>query len=142
VKHSLLGFLAVCALATAACSNSSDTTASSAAAPTIAATTENFTGTVQVGGSDANPFTVTASGATINLTLTAAGPPATIFMGFGVGTYAGTTCTLLTGGFTVTPAGTTPQLSGPITSGQYCVMVYDAGNLTAPVTYAVTVAHY
>jgi len=142
----MVGLLVACALAlaTAACSTSSDSASTSAVstAPTADVTTENFSGTVQVGGSDANPFTVTFSGGLINLTLTSAGPPATIFMGFGVGTYVGSTCQLLTGGFLVTQAGTTPQLSGTIGSGQYCVMVYDAGNQLAPITYTVTVTHY
>jgi len=147
VKQYILGLIAACALAlgTAACSTSTDSTSTSAAstAPTAAAvTTENFSGTVQVGGSDSNPFTVVLSGGVINFTLTAAGPPATIFMGFGAGTYTGTTCQLVTGGFLVTQAGTTPQLSGTINGGQYCVMVYDAGNQVAPITYTVTVTHY
>jgi hypothetical protein len=42
----------------------------------------------------------------------------------------------------VTPAGTSAQLTGTLDAGSYCVMVYDAGNQTAPVTYAVTVNHY
>jgi hypothetical protein len=146
VKQHIIGLIAACALAlgTAACSTSTDSTSTSAAstAPTAAVTTENFSGTVQVGGSDSNPFTVVLSGGVLNLTLTSAGPPATIFMGFGAGTYVGTTCQLLTGGFLVTPAGTTPQISGTINGGQYCVMVYDAGNQVAPITYSVTVTHY
>jgi hypothetical protein len=144
VKHALFGLVAVSLLAAAACSSgdTSSSTAPSIAAPTAPAVTENFSGTVQVGSYDANPFTVTASGAVISLTLTAAGPPATIFMGFGVGTYVGPVCTLLSGGYGVYQAGTTPQLSGTIGAGAYCVMVYDAGNQAAPITYAVTITHY
>lgn len=142
VKQSVLGLVAASLLATAACSTSSDTTASSTTAPTAAATTENFSGTVQVGGNDSHPFTVTTSGAPITLTLTAVGPPATIFMGFGVGSWDGTTCTLVSGGFITTQAGTTPQLSGNINAGNFCLMVYDVGNMSAPVTYTATAAHY
>ena len=76
------------------------------------------------------------------MTLTAAGPPATIYMGLGVGTPVSGACQLLSGGYTVTQAGTTAQLSGTINAGTFCVMVYDAGNMVAPVTYAVTVTHY
>jgi len=144
LKLSIVSLLLAGALATAACADSSDTgaVATLPTAPSTPATVENFSGTVQVAGSDANPFTVTVSGSTINLTLTSAGPPATIFMGFGVGQYLGTTCQLISGGFTVIQAGPTPQLSGNIASGAYCVMVYDAGNMTAPVTYTVVVSHY
>jgi hypothetical protein len=142
VKQSIVGLLAACALATAGCSTSAATSTSTLpTAPTTPATTENFSGTVQVGGSDANPFTVTLSGQAINLTLTSAGPPSTIFMGFGVGSWDGTTCTLLSGGFITTQANAA-QLSGNINSGQYCLMVYDVGNMSAPVTYTATVTHY
>ena len=89
-----------------------------------------------------NPFTVTLSGGQVNVNLTAAGPPSTIYMGVGVGTYSAPTCTLLTNGSVVTQAGTTAQLSGTLNAGSYCVMVYDAGNQSAPVSYSVTVNHY
>ena len=38
--------------------------------------------------------------------------------------------------------GPAPQLSGTATvSGDFCVAVYDVGNLVEPVTYTVTVLH-
>jgi hypothetical protein len=97
---------------------------------------------VDVGGKDVHPFTVALSGGQINVILTAAGPPSTIFMGLGVGTYSSGTCTLISNGSLVTQAGATAQLSGTVNAGSYCVMVYDAGNQTATITYAVTVNHY
>ena len=128
-----------------ACSGGTDSTTSttsSTTAPTTAVTTENFTGTVDVGGQDVHPFTVALSGGQLNVILTAAGPPSTIYMGVGVGTYSGSTCTLLSSGYVVAQAGATAQLSGTINAGSYCVMVYDAGNQTAQISYAVTVNHY
>ena len=104
--------------------------------------TENFSGTVAVAGSDIHPFTVTTSGQAINVTLTAAGPPSTIFMGLGVGAPVGSTCQLLSGGSSIVQAGSAPQLSGTINAGSYCLMVFDAGNDTALVTYTATVTHY
>jgi hypothetical protein len=144
VKQTLICLLAACALATAAaCSTSSDPgTSSLPTAPGTPLVTENFSGTVQVGLSDSHPFTVTSSGAAINLALTSAGPPSTIFMGFGIGSWDGTTCLLLSGGYLTTQAGAAPQLSGPINAGQYCVMVYDVGNMAAPITYTVVITHY
>jgi hypothetical protein len=106
--------------------------------------TETFNGTVAVGQSDVHPFTVTISG-TVSVTLTAAGPPPTITMGVGIGspTFTGsvTTCVLLTNGSTNTPPGPTPQLSGSLIAGSYCIAVFDVGNETAPVGYTVTVTH-
>lgn len=144
MKQSVLGLLVACALAAGACATSSDTSGGSStpSTPTPALVTENFTGSVAVGLSDAHPFTVTATNLAINVTLTAAGPPPTIFMGLGVGAVSGDTCSLLSGGYAIVQAGTTAQLSGTITAGSYCVVVQDAGNMTAPITYAVTVTHY
>jgi hypothetical protein len=110
--------------------------------PTAAVTTENFSGTVSAGGNDWHPFTTTLSNGQVNAILTAAGPPATIFMGLGIGTVSGTTCTLISGASVLTQAGSAAQLSGTANAGAYCVMVYDAGNQTADVTYSVTVNHY
>jgi hypothetical protein len=136
-----LSALLVCWLAGAACGGSDNSTPNFVTPTPTLITEPAFTGTVQVGGTDNHTFTTTASG-TLSVTLTAAGPPATIFMGLGVGTPSGTTCVLLSGGSTATPAGTTPQLSGTIAAGSYCVSVFDIGNQTAPVTYSVTVTHY
>ena len=125
-------------------SNSSTTAATPAptATPTAAASTESFSGTVNVAGNDFHPFTVATTGATLSVTLTAAGPPSTIFMGLGVGAYNAPTCTLLNNAFLTTQAGAVAQLSGTAGAGSYCVAVYDVGNQTGPITYAVTVTHY
>lgn len=136
----------LCAL-TSACAGDSSTTSTSTSStsstsPTTAVTTESFSGTVPVGASDTHPFTVALSGGQVNAILTAAGPPSTIYMGLGIGTYSGGTCSLLSGGSVVTQAASTAQLAGTVNAGSYCVQVYDAGNQTAAVSYAVTVNHY
>jgi len=112
--------------------------------PTVAVTTEIFTGQVDVAGKAFHPFTVALNGGAASVILSAAGPPATIFVGLGVGAYSATdnTCTLLQGGFLTTQAGATAQLAGTLTAGSYCVMVYDVGNQSAAITYSVTVNHY
>jgi hypothetical protein len=134
----LLGLTSVLA---ASCDNggSSTTTPSSPSTPLI---TENFTGTVDPGGSAFNTFNVANSGGQVNVILTAAGPPATIYMGLAIGTYASSTCTLLSGASTLAQGGATAQLSGTANAGAYCVEVFDAGNQTGQISYAVTVTHY
>jgi hypothetical protein len=132
---------AALAIAAAGCGGG-DSPSTLSTAPTPTVTTENFAGTVAVGGNDVHAFTVAFSGGQVNAILTAAGPPSTIYMGLGIGTPSGSACTLLTNGSVVTPAGTVAQLTGTLDAGSYCVMVYDAGNQTTPVTYAVTVNHY
>ena len=128
------------ALTVAACSSSDPT--STVTTPTATATTitETFPGTVPVSGVSFSPFNVSQTG-TVNVTLTAVGPPSTIWMGLGIGTPSATACAVITADTTVTPARATAQLSGTLSAGSYCVQVYDIGNQVEPVTYSVTVAH-
>ena len=147
VKTPVLAVIALCLLAAAGCSSGDSTTGSSASAlPTAPSTplvTDTFSGTVQPGGNDWRPFTVTSDGYQIALTMTAAGPPATISEGLGVGQVVSGSCQLLSGASGAYAASTTtPQLSGTIAAGSYCVMVYDVGNQTAAITYTVVVQHY
>jgi len=128
--------------AAAACNNGGSSGPSDIPNPTVNPTVETFTGTIDVGGSDTHPFTVALSGGQLTVTLTAAGPPSTIFMGIGVGQWSAPTCTLLSGASTIAPAGATAQLSGTANQGSYCVTVSDVGNQSTQVTYAVTVSHY
>src|SRR5438309_670646 len=122
MKHSLW-ILAALALTVAACSGSNSTpTLTTPAAPTI---TETFPGTVQPSfGVDFHTFTVAQAG-TLSVTLTAAGPPSTIYMGVGVGTPSSSTCAVISGDSTITPAGVTAQLTGTVAAGTYCVQVSD-----------------
>jgi len=122
-------------VASAACSSNDTTTT----APTTTKT-ESFNGTVQVRSSDMHTFTVAASGQ-VSVTLTAAGPPATIPMGIGIGTPGDSACGIITGASVTAAAGTNAQLTGVVSPGTLCVSVFDVGNQTAAVTYTVNVAH-
>jgi hypothetical protein len=128
----------VLALTVSACSSDSNSLPTVPTAP--ATITETFTGTVAVGGSDFHTFTVTANGA-LAVTMTAASPPSTIWMGIGVGTPSSTVCSLLNGGSANGPASVNPQLTGTLSAGTYCVQISDIGNATSTISYSVTVAH-
>jgi len=112
--------------------------------PTTDPVTETFTGTIVVGGSVSHPFTVKEADQLTSATLTQAGPPATIFMGLGIGfwTASTSTCTLLSGG--AVQASTIAQLNGYTQAGAYCAQVFDVGNIPEgqTITYTVTVLHY
>src|SRR5438270_9962147 len=84
-----LSALLVCVLAGTACGDGGNSTPNFVQ-PTPTLVTDNFTGTVAIGGSDTHSFNVAASGQ-VSVTMTAAGPPPTIFMGIGVGTPSGST---------------------------------------------------
>jgi hypothetical protein len=122
-----------------ACGGSSSNT-SSVLAPTGTLVTDTFSGTVQPGGVDFNPFTITTGG-TVNVTLVSAGPPPTITMGLGIGTPSAGTCVLLSGASTAATASSTAQLTGTLSAGSYCVEVLDVGNAAGPIAYTVAVAH-
>jgi hypothetical protein len=138
MKPGLVVVLIVAGWTAAACnSNSGPTTSPAPSAPSV---TETFTGTVPVGGSDSHQFVV-AQGGEVDVTLTAAGPPATIFMGIGLGAPSTATCPHTFGELRSVQAG--PNIAGNVflNAGTYCVDVFDVGNQAVPVTYTVTVAH-
>jgi hypothetical protein len=136
-----VALIAAAALAASCGGSTTSPSVVSPANPTVV--TETFTGTVQIGATNVHNFTVSAPG-TVNVTMTAAGPPSTITMGLGVGNPgAAGTCVFLSGGTTQAIASTTtPQLSGALAaSGAYCVAIGDIGNAAGPITYSITVSH-
>ena len=144
MKCSFLAVVLVLTVASVGCTSNADTTttATTTTSPSAALISESVSGIVPVGGSDIHTFAVSQTGQ-LNVTLTAAAPPATIYMGLGIGTPSGSTCVFLSGGTTSVQAGTSPQLSGSsVAAGTYCVSVYDIGNQASPVTYSVALTHY
>jgi hypothetical protein len=141
------GAAALVAVSSAACNNSDTSTltpmpvtSTTAPTPTATSTTETHTGTVPVGGADAYAFNVVTAG-TVSITLTAAGPPANIIMGIGVGTPSGTVCTPISGASVTSAASNVAQLTGSASAGALCAIVFDIGNQTGPITYSITVVH-
>jgi len=134
-----LPLLVLAATLAAACSSDTDTSTIAPTLPTAPSQTETFTGTLVAQGSNLHAFTVAQTGP-LTVTLTAVGPPPTIFVGLGVGTPAGTSCSLLLSANA--QAGMVAQLTGNVAvPGPFCVAVFDVGNLTTDVTYSVTVSH-
>jgi hypothetical protein len=138
--RSILPVALALALMGAGCDNSNQDSTPPSPTP-VPLTTETFMGTVDPGSLAFHPFTVARQGE-VDITLTAAGPPATISMGLGIGTPSGSTCSLnIQGGTVPAQAGTMPQLVGTAAAGAFCVAVYDIGNQASTVSYTVTVAH-
>jgi hypothetical protein len=124
-----------------------NTTTSPAPATTIASPTgtETFDGTLPVRGSSFYSFLVSQNG-TVNVTLVgvsgainAVDVPSTVTLGLAIGTPSGTGCS--GGSVTTAAAGTDAQVTGTYGPGRYCVNVSDVGNLAAPATFIVTIAH-
>ena len=85
------------------------------------------------------PFTITTQGA-ITATLTNFSPQTTITMGFGLGQPVNGVCTLISGAYTEA-AKMGYVLSGTITTGSYCVVLYDIGNMQGTDDFVITVVH-
>ena len=137
-------FFGVLLAVSVACSSGSDSgSTTTPTTPPLAPTTETFTGTVPVAGSDVHSFVVNLSNGQVTAVLTAAGPPPTIPMGLALGSMSNGSCTPFQNGFVITPAGPAAAIGGTgFPAGTYCVMVSDVGRQTADVTYSVTVTHY
>lgn len=131
-----MGLVVALLIGAAACGSSSSTPTTT---PTVARTTDTFTGTVAVGGRDFHSFTITVTG-NVDVTLTSTAP-STIVMGVNVGIPANGLCPAMAGASTQTAAGASVQLSGVASPGLLCVDVHDVGNQSAPVSYTVTVTH-
>jgi hypothetical protein len=134
-------YMLVVALAAgmAACKSSSD---ASPATPSPTYTTESFSGTLTQGATATHTFTVKVSDSVV-VGLSEVGPLSTLALGVGIGTWNATTTTCsIVGKNDAAKAGTT-ALTGTAGVGNFCVQVYDSGNVTADmtVTYTVQVAH-
>jgi hypothetical protein len=148
IRPAILVFLLA---GTMACSGSSDSSSSTAPSQTIA--TDVLTGTVAapINGalqSASNNFIVGQGGGTVSVTLTSATETlpsgallTNVTMGIAVGTSSITGCTPMSNAFTTASPGSTPQLSGSLAAGTYCVIVSDVTNQFGPVAYAVAVSH-
>ncbi len=124
-----------------------------ATVPTAVLVNEDRSGTVQMGGQDIKTFTVNytydyspASVTVKSLTSAATGAALSITIGVAFGsldTFDGS-CTRRA------PTRRSPLRSSAwktappptFSAGPYCIAVFDAGTLTEPVNYTVTVKHY
>jgi hypothetical protein len=119
---------------TAACADPVAPPAPTPVAPTI---TEAFTDTLLQFGTNTHQFGIQQVGG-LKVSVTGVSPPAAV--SFGVGVHSLTGCALISS--QKYEPGSNVQLSGTATTpGQFCVMVYDLGTLTEPVTYTVSVLH-
>jgi hypothetical protein len=146
----LTSLMVALVVASSACDNSgSDTTPT----PTVVPVNEVLTGTVQipVNGtlqSAFNTFVVGQGGGTVSVTLTSAVETlpggtllTTVTMGLGIGTVTNGTCTPFSNAFVTAQASSTPQLTGGLNAGSYCVQVSDVTSQVGPVAYALAVSH-
>ena len=126
------------ALAALAGSCGSTTTVTTPTAITI---TETYSGTLIPASAGVFTFTTLTGGAVIS-TLTTLGPDNTKTVGFSLGTYSGTVCTVILDNIAATQGFQFTANTSSI--GTYCVRIYDNGSTTTdavPYTFTITVAH-
>jgi len=101
----------------------------------------SFSGSIASGESKGFVFTVTNPGA-VTVMITALSPVSTLTMGLGLGAWdaAALTCTaqLSTSSATVNVAFT----GNPSGAGDYCVSIFDVGNIQATTDFQLSLTHY
>jgi len=104
--------------------------------------TETFSGSLAVSGTGYYAITILQAGP-LELTLAAVQTPGGAALatpvGIGVGIPSGTACPATTS--QVTSPALSAQLKVTLNPGVYCVKVFDAGNLTSTVNFAVRIRH-
>ena len=110
-------------------------------APSFELKTQTFTGNVKPGGTTAFPFTVVNPGE-IHVAITALSPVSSLTMGIAVGYWdaAASTCAqqLSTPDATINVA----YAANPPQPGEYCVGIFDTGNVQVSSDFTLTVTHY
>lgn len=99
----------------------------------------SFTSTITPSGKATRTFDATTAGvATVTLSSLT---PSNAEVGIGIGLHDpnGTGCHFAV--TTTTRAGTTPQLSAPVSSGLYCFGLYDIGNFTGNQTFTLSATY-
>jgi len=139
--RSVAGVAALCLTGVACSSTTAPSEADSGITP-LTFTTQTFAGTLQVRGSGFYSIVVSQAGP-VSLTLAAVQTPGgaalTTPVGIGVGIPAGTGCTRFLS--QTTPPGLAAQLTTTLNPGTYCASVFDAGNLTGAVNFAMRIRY-
>lgn len=117
----------------------------SPAAPTTpapATVTDTFSSTLAQQSSNTHQFVVNATGQ-VTISLTSVSPLSTMSLGIGFMTSDGTNCLTTSSFNTDARADGVAALLGTAQKGNYCVRVYDNGNIpvSTTVNYTVTVEH-
>ncbi len=128
----------VIALSSLACGGTASTPTEPA--PVYEQKTETYTGTLNTGGGAAFDFTVTNPG-NIVAKITELAPVSTLTMGLSLGYWDATTsvCSQDISASVLLNATVSGSPPGP---AQYCVGIYDVGNVQVQTTFTIVVTHY
>ncbi|MDO8679427.1 MAG: hypothetical protein Q7R30_12800 [Acidobacteriota bacterium] len=131
-------FVLPLALLAGACSSIYDTLPTT---PDPVIVTETFTGSITINGAATHSFFTSATGS-VTATLASLGETPPTNVGFSLGTFSGSTCSVNTGLFN-DKAVVSTVIIGTVSTlgGSLCVRIHDVGTLTGPVAYEIKVEH-
>ena len=133
--------VALLAALAVACGDDPSSTAPSSTTSTT--TTVTYAGTIDVGGSRFYSFSNAAAGSVTAFLASVTSPatrlPVALPLEIGIGVPAGTGCSTTT--TQMAAPGLVPQMTVSLAAGVFCLRVADAGELRAPVAFAVRFSH-
>ena len=131
-------FVTLAAATASACGN--DEAGPGPTTPTPTPKTETHTSTLSINGAITfAPINVTQAGSA-NATIKTLAPDATAIVGIALGTWSGTTCSIVLANDIASQGSV---VSGVVQdAGVLCARVYDVGKLTAPTTFTIDVTHF
>ncbi len=137
-RGAMAAMVAVASLMAGACGSDVTTPTVPTTPITPVTTTETFSGDLKVNGAATYVFLVTTTG-TVTVQLTAIDPAGSPVFGVSLGTWNGTSCQIIIAN---DAAALNATVTGNVTAAtSLCARVYDAGKLTDPLTYTITVVH-
>jgi hypothetical protein len=110
-------------------------------APVYELKTETFTGNVKAEGTTAFQFTVVNPG-DIQVAITALAPNSGATMGIGMGFWEATTSVCNQQLSTTAATLNVPYGASPQSPGEYCVAIFDTGNVQVSSDFTLMVTHY
>lgn len=139
LQRGMATMVVLASLTAGACGSSSNpsvpTTPTTPTAPTV---TETFSSDLKVNGATTFVFLATVAG-TVTVQLTTVDPAASQVFGLSLGTWNGTSCQVVIAN---DAAVLNSIVTGQVTAAtSLCARVYDAGRLTDPLNYTITVVH-
>jgi hypothetical protein len=139
LRGAMAAMVAVASLMAGACGDDNNPTPTTPTTPIVSETvTETFSGDLKVNGAATHVFLVSRLG-TVTIQLTAIDPAGSPVFGVSLGTWNGTACQVVIAN---DAAALNATVTGNVTAAtSLCARVYDAGKLTDPLTYTITVVH-
>jgi hypothetical protein len=138
LKRGMAAVVVLASLTAGACGSNTPTTPTTPTPPTPVTVTETSSGDLKVNGASTFVFLVAAAG-TVTVQLTAVDPAASQVFGLSLGTWNGSSCQVIIAN---DAAVLNSIVTGQVTAAtSLCARVYDAGKLTDPLTYTITVVH-